>query len=489
MKTDLSQKETMDLREHAESLYNNHGHCAFVERTHDLGKKKYIEAQDAEGLKKFKEREKERSIDLYQRSLETAVKLDLPISKFYDMYSSKDLYKANKILSGMLPEAILAVIEHKGDSVKLKTLTEEVCELDTTIDGFSGVFKLTMEEIKDFPGVKERLEDPESIWAVSPKEALFGEAVHLVARSQFLKLFTPESKVAKQTKSSKNYKEIAQQILMEQVYNIEDAAYEELEFLTLAKDMLKTAKEHDINRIMNQVRQKGTEIRNACISTISKGLELSDRMNLPREFFYGIATKTELLELTTLSNIKQKWIIDILRHFGYIILIERMNRNICQVSFNYDGDRITRKMTIDDLMQKKDVATNMSNPEHFVAKRTEIKLFYEVMRDLIKEYFRPQFSLPPRKMRANFKKTLIDINALIYASNEELSKTEGKKQPLHPIDAESLEEKLIQQIASEALDFNEQETPSLEDEKESEEDMKAYVDKQREKLKKIFASD
>lgn len=466
-----------EIRALAEEKFKKYGLSAAVQKTYEIRKDVFIKNRDAHGLQRFKIREQQRSIDIYERSIQTALKLNLPVDKFYDMYVSKDLYKTNKILSGMTTEAIIKIINFRGCSCNPTLYTEERCELLISIDGQKGKFTLTKSEALAFPSVQERLQDPTSYWATFPKEALLSEAVLMLASNQFLRFFTPVSKVAQETKDSKDYRKIAEGVFAEQIYNLSDAAYESLESLTLQTEILKKADERQAAKILKEVKNIGAQIKKQCIEAITKGLEIADRLQVPREIFFGISGKKELDELIDLQNIKQKWFIDLLRQFGTIVIIEKMSRHECRLVFEKDGEKITRTLTFDDIKDKKSVKQAMESEEDsFIQRRMELHLFYDLIKSVIKEFFCPQFLLKERRIQRKDKKDF-DIMQLVYGANED-----SKEGPVDEIEREIIEEALVDKITETAFseDFEEDVI------KQTKEDFAEHVNETREKLKDVY---
>lgn len=466
-----------EIRALAEEKFKKYGLSAAVKKTHEIRKDIFLKNKDVEGLRRFRAREQQRSIDIYERSIQTALKLDLPVDKFYDMYVSKDLYKTNKILSGMTTEAILKIIQHRRCTCRAEVYDEEKCELLIAIDGQKGKFTLTKSEALAFPSVQERLADPASYWSTFPKEALLAEAVLMVASNQFLRFFTPVSKVAKETKDSDDYKTIAEGIFKEQIYNLSDAAYDSLESLILQTEMLKKADERQAAKILKEVKSVGAQIKKQCVEAIAKGLEIADRLKVPREIFFGISGKRELDELMDLQNIKQKWFIDLLRHFGYVVIIERMTRHECRLVFEKDGEKITRTLTFNDIKDKKSVKQALENEEDsFIQRRMELHLFYDLIKSVIKEFFCPQFLLRERRMPKKEKKDF-DIMQLVYGANED-----SKEEKVDEIEQEIIEEALVDKITETAFSEDFEEVTI----NKTKEEFSKHVDDTRAKLKEIY---
>lgn len=486
----------MTLRQQAEKLFEEYGHCAHVAQTHELGKRKYIDAHDAEGLKKFKQREQERSVDLYERSLETARKLDLPEDRFYDLYFSKDAYKSNNLISGMRPESAMAIVEYRGYTLKPALISEQECRLEMCVDGISATFSLTKDEACEFPHVKESLADPESKWARNFKGALLNEAVKMIVKGQFLRVFTPKSKSVQAFGEDLSNQALAKKILVEQIYNIEDCAFDAIDFLKASKELLKTASEREQRAIMNQVREKGLEIRSACIHVLTQGLELCERLKLPKETFFGISTRAELMEIFSLSNLKQKWILDILYQMGHVLMIEKMSRQVCRIRLEIDGDSFVEELRFSDIKDKADIQKHMDTSgkfvesDHFIVRRTELKLFFELVKEIVKKHYRRQFLLPERKPRRApvSSRFNLDLETLLAIEEEATTETPNlDKPPVDPIDLEVLEESLIEKVTNEAMNFvfEDEEETQKPTEKEKEQ-FKQLIDAHRYRLKKIF---
>lgn len=487
----------MNPREIAERLFEEHGHCAHVAQHHELGKRKYIDAHDAEGLKKFKQREQEKSIDLYQRSVETALKLDLPLETFYDLYFSKDSYKSNNLISGLRPESAIAIVNYRGYSIKPTACTDELCKLEVTVAGVTATFTLTQEEAFEFPLVQESLKDPESKWVRNPREALLNEAVKMIIKAQFLRVFTPKSKAVQNNPSASN-KDLAKYILKDQIYNIEDAAFDAIDFLKASKELLKTASERDQRAILKQVKEKGEEIKKTCLQMLAQGLEICERLNIPKDQYFGVSAKAELLELFTISNVKQKWFIDILYARGYVLLVEKMNRHMCRIRLEVDGDQFTEEMTFNDIKDKPDIrrhldsSGNLLSSDHFICQRIELKLFFELIKSIVKKYYRAQFLLPERKPRKQPSRFNLDLETLLYGddnTNKQEDSAPSETPVLDEIDLETLEESLIEKVANEAMNFalddDEPETPKAPTAEEKAQ-FRSMIDVQRTRLKKIF---
>lgn len=483
----------IDYSAKAQKLFDKHGHCYDVALQHEQRKQQVIKERGRGALENFRRREASKSIALYERSLITAEKLDLPEEDFYDLYFAEDSFKSNNIISGMCAESVIRIINQKGYFMDVKTLTKEKCSLELGVDGMESTYTLTMDQALQFPWVQEQMEDPESRWQFNAKEALLNEAVKLVAKAQFVGVFSPISLVAKELGDTLSHEDLAKKILREGVYNLEDGAFDALEFLKAAATMYKAVqnKPRELEALEKEIAAKFQSVRKQCTTILQRGLDICDKLHLPKEKFYGISAKSEITDVFSLSNLKQKWFIEILRHMGHTVMIEQMNRNVCQVRLLVDGCPIARSLTFKEIAARPDVMAHMQNKDHFVARRTELKLFYELMKSVIKEFYGEQFHLSGSKRKQSSTKKF-SFNDIIFGEDDDKKDDEE----------EDIEAKATKSVVSHAMkymydddDASDLEPPVLGNkqpkfsEEQRKERNKAFIDAKRSQLKKLFAED